>query len=89
MKSVFTLLLSVVLAGVAVADGTVADKAPESAVELGRRAHAVKRASRLERLSLYRSYKAAKHQRKAGELKAINAVNAKAIDAAEAKAEGK
>lgn len=66
-----------------------ADNAPKDLAEYGRRAHAVKKASRLERMSLYRSYKAARKQRHAAELKAMNAANVKAIEAAEAKAEGK
>ena len=91
MKCVAAALLSLVLAGVAVgADpSTAADNAPKDLAEYGRRAHAVKKVSRMERASLFRSYKAARKERHAQELKAMNAANVKEIEAAEAKAEGK
>lgn len=94
MKFILPAALSVILTATAFgsnADAPATDgvKAPESRVEYGFRAHAVKKASRLERLSLYRAYKAGRLNRKSAEVKAASDANAKAAAAAEARAEGK
>jgi hypothetical protein len=49
--------------------------AAETPRELGRQAHAVKRSGRLERIALHRSYKAAKLETRAAELKRLNAMD--------------